>query len=169
MEGLWSLLVLFGVVASVIQKLKKGQPPKGQSASPRQRAGSAGNAGSPWRQMLPPDPFDPASWGAFFDQERQQAAPAPATSVPPSPPSREYSPGMEGGSLEWGSLSTEGMDTCDPSLGHSRLSVQTAEPVAPEPVPASAFSLSFTPDALVQGIIMSEILTRPAQRKRGWR
>ncbi len=175
MEGLWSLLVLLGVVASVIQKFKKGQPQKGQkSASSPQRAGSsgsAGNAGSPWRQMLPPDPFDPTSWGTFFEQARQQAAPAPVADppAPPPPPSREYSPGLEGRSLEWGSLSTEGMDTCDPSLGHSRPSVQMEEYVAAEPIPVSAFSLSFTPDALAQGIIMNEILTRPSQRKRGWR
>ena len=74
----------------------------------------------------------------------------------------------EGYQASWlGSLdvdSTEGEDLCDPSLGHEReIEVDPksvyAEEIGREPV------LDLSSRGLVQDIIMSEILTRPAQRK----
>lgn len=61
--------------------------------------------------------------------------------------------------------STEGEDLCDPTLGHEReISVDPesvyAGEIGREPV------MDFSARGLLQGVIMSEILTRPAQRRR---
>ena len=68
------------------------------------------------------------------------------------------------GSLEM--ESDEGKDLCDPSLGHERTLLQEdpesvyANEIGSEPL------LDTTPRGLMQGVIMSEILARPALRKR---
>ena len=69
-----------------------------------------------------------------------------------------------GGSL--GAVSAEGRDTCDPSLGHERRSVEPADD-------AYALDEGLVPELdaqmLIQGIVMSEILKRPYERKWGRR
>ena len=74
----------------------------------------------------------------------------------------------EGYTANWtGSMnidSDEGEDLCDPSLGHEReialdpQSVYAGE-IGREPL------LDTSPRGIMQGVIMSEILNRPAQRK----
>lgn len=74
----------------------------------------------------------------------------------------------DGYAPDWnGSLnadSAEGEDLCDPSLGHEReisadpQSVYAGE-IGREPL------VDTSPRGLIQGVIMSEILTRPAHRK----
>ncbi len=71
--------------------------------------------------------------------------------------------GQQGGS-------TEGMDFCDPSLSHDRIVPQEDDGVyGAEPMAVHAGAFSFTTDAVMQGVVMSEILQRPAQRKWGRR
>lgn len=61
--------------------------------------------------------------------------------------------------------SSEGEDACDLSLGHERI---------PELIPESVYAgeigaepaLDLTPRGIYQGVVMSEILIRPAQRMR---
>lgn len=72
-----------------------------------------------------------------------------------------------GGSLGLSSL--EGMDTCDPSLNHDRIISEESSDLPEEPKEAAGFSISFTRDAIMQGIVMSEILARPSERKWGRR
>lgn len=61
--------------------------------------------------------------------------------------------------------STEGQDLCDPTLGHEReISVEPGSVYAGEIGREPA--LDFSAKGLLQGVIMSEILTRPAQRRR---
>jgi hypothetical protein len=81
---------------------------------------------------------------------------------------------VEGVSREMSGFSLEGVDTCEPDLGHGRTSsweteaqANKAASLAPRPASAGPLPLSFTSDALVQGFVMSEILARPGQRKWG--
>ena len=74
----------------------------------------------------------------------------------------------ETGSLGYGTK--EGMDTCDPTLGHERLWENwTQEEDEPVREAAPNAPLIFTEKALWQGVVMSEILARPSQRKWGKR
>lgn len=61
--------------------------------------------------------------------------------------------------------SDEGEDACDPTLAHDR-----PERVDPHSVYAGEIGaehrLDFSPEGLWQGVVMSEILTRPAERQR---
>lgn len=70
------------------------------------------------------------------------------------------------GSLGGGS--TEGEDICDPELGHDR---DYRRAPAPESVYANQIGtetmIDLRPQALLQGVVMSEILSRPGERKWG--
>ena len=167
-EGLWSLLILFGVVASVIQKLKNVPQQQRQDPNAPQRPKAEGA----WRQFpIPSNPLDLQSWGRFFEEAPQQPVPDPAPKAvsAPRPVAGEISYSMEGPYSQGSRLSIEGVDTCDPGLGHTVSSLsgveRTALEDAPRQTPSSGFPLSFTPDTLMQGVIMSEILTRPTRRK----
>lgn len=74
---------------------------------------------------------------------------------------------LYGGSLGYSSL--EGVDICNPSLNHDRIISEEGSQPPEEPKEVAGLSLSFTKDAIVQGIVMSEILTRPSERKWGRR
>ncbi len=64
--------------------------------------------------------------------------------------------------------SLEGTDTCDTVLQHGRtISFTELEIAQQEEQPG--LSLSFEPNSILQGIVMSEIIMRPAQRKWGKR
>ena len=90
----------------------------------------------------------------------------------------------------WGAVSTEGRDTCDPTLGHDRRTAaragrtagragrapgEAARTAALPPADGDAYALDegimsqLDAQALVQGVVMSEILKRPNERKWGWR
>lgn len=108
-----------------------------------------------------------AKWPGSFPKESPFSA-AKEDAPVYSEPVRNTVPaeGM-GYTQEWaGSLemdSTEGEDLCDPSLGHEKKmtdpqSVYAGE-IGREPL------LDTSPRGLLQGVIMSEILTRPTQRK----
>lgn len=76
--------------------------------------------------------------------------------------------GVYVGSL--GVASMEGMDFCDPMLNHDR--IIAAEPEAwfsMEDGGTAALPVFFTTDAVARGVIMSEVLARPGQRKWGRR
>lgn len=74
----------------------------------------------------------------------------------------------EGYTVHWtGSMnvhSDEGEDLCDPSLGHERESAADPQSVYAGEIGREPL-LDTSPRGLMQGVIMSEILTRPAQRK----
>ena len=96
-------------------------------------------------------------------------------------------PAAYAGSL--GAGSTEGKDTCDPLLGHGRRpatrgdgretpSGERRERSAkrrPSPPGEDAYALDegimseLDAQTLIQGVVMSEILKRPNERKWGWR
>lgn len=61
-----------------------------------------------------------------------------------------------------GRASTEGEDTCDPALGHERISPAEPDSVYAEEIGGGLPPI--TPQSLVQGVVMSEILKRPTYR-----
>lgn len=182
MDGLFNILIILGVVVAVIEKFKKAaNRQQTQGTTSTQRTGPAAH-------RFPTDPFSPQSWKTIFEdvlQENKQmpghvaapihaAAPSPAPADHWQPLSEGMSSFMEGTSTHESRPSQEGMDICDPSLGHSERPFweSDAQPdgaVSQSPRPASAgiFPLSVTSDTLVQGFVMSEILARPSQRKWG--
>ena len=60
---------------------------------------------------------------------------------------------------------SEGEDTCDQSLGHEGVLNHDSQSVYAAQIGTES-PLDFSPKALYQGIVMSEILTRPAQCRR---
>ena len=96
----------------------------------------------------------------------------PEETPPPAPPSgravaaadRKKKPAASRAQAP--AVSAEGRDTCDPSLGHERRSVEPADD-------AYALDEGLVPEldaqTLIQGIVMSEILKRPYERKWGRR
>lgn len=89
----------------------------------------------------------------------------------------------------WGPDSTEGKDTCDPLLGHGRRPATRGDRTGnavrrtagrkcqtpPFPPGEDAYALDegimseLDAQTLIQGVVMSEILKRPNERKWGWR
>lgn len=67
--------------------------------------------------------------------------------------------------------SDEGRDLCDPELGHGHEEEFTVQHLPDEPNPYEETSpmLSLDSRAIVQGVVMNEILIRPGQRKWGRR
>ncbi len=63
--------------------------------------------------------------------------------------------------------STEGMDICDPSLEHSRSAAASSPVIGLASSSSTASDFAMDKGSLLQGVIMSEILTRPQQRKWG--
>lgn len=70
------------------------------------------------------------------------------------------------GSMDY--VSTEGADLCDPSLAHSRAqrSLDGTANIYDEQITSTPL-IDLRAHAILQGVIMSEILQRPAQRKWG--
>lgn len=162
MDSILALLVVLWIFGSLVKASKAKSAAKKQSVHR-----TAGQGETP-----PPAPAP----GRAAAAARKKKAPAsrgesPAVSTEgrdTCDPSLGHDPRRAapyGGSL--GATSTEGRDTCDPSLGHER-----RQPVEPA---ADAYALDEGPvpeldaQTLIQGIVMSEILKRPYERKWGRR
>lgn len=137
MEGLLFVLIMVWAFGRMSRKAKKGQT--SQSAAARRRR-------EVFQRMM---------------STASQPAPAPAPEPQPVPSVPVQ------GSLAYESMeghgSDEGEDTCDPDLGHERIS-----PVEPDSVYVQEIGGGLppiTPQSLVQGVVMSEILNRPKYRR----
>lgn len=94
-----------------------------------------------------------------FMQEHEPLAEGESHAVPNTASLRtEYM-----GSLH--QTSTEGEDFCDPELEHSRPSPDAPDSVYAEEIGREPM-LDFSAKGLYQGVVMSEILTRPSRRVR---
>ena len=162
MDSILALLVVLWIFGSLVKASK------GKSAAKKQ---------SVHRTVRPeetPPPAPPSGRAAAAaDRKKKPAASraqAPAVSAEgrdTCDPSLGHDPRRTvpyGGSL--GAVSAEGRETCDPSLGHERRSVEPADD-------AYALDEGLVPEldaqTLIQGIVMSEILKRPYERKWGRR
>ena len=167
MEGLIIIAVLyawFSVIRKAAQKTKnqsnarRGSPAGARPAAKQTRQ----NAAQPQK---PPKPSGEGMSRGYqpmqthMEELRQQEQ---ANRHPQSAP--VYAGSLGGGSLE-GAPSREGEDACDPSLGHGAPSASAADGVYAEAIDGGA--LGWSGRALVQGVVMSEILKRPAERKWG--
>lgn len=153
MEGIWALLLILWLV-SFLKKKKKGgkKAPCPEKASHREKRARKLREEAQARMA--------GKSQTAFMQEHETLAEGQSHTGP-----------GEGVASYMGSLhetSTEGEDLCDPTLAHER-----STPVSPESVYAGEIGrepvLDFSPRGLYQGIVMSEILTRPAQRARRYR
>lgn len=94
-----------------------------------------------------------------FQQMMSQSASEPEPKrVPPTP----VQGSMNFDSME-GQSSDEGEDTCDPALGHERISPEEPDSVYAQEIGGGLPPI--TPQSLVQGVVMSEILKRPTYRR----
>ena len=194
MDSILALILIFWIVSAFSKALK-----------PKKKAGEAGRKRAAARvDRENPAPAQPAP-------AEQPPAAQPTFMMPPLQPRPEGSGSLGSASTEGrdtcdptlghdrrkaapytgslGSVSTEGRDTCDPTLGHDRrMAARRDEPRA---VPAErrensphrrapaadgdAYALDegimpqLDAQALIQGVVMSEILKRPNERKWGWR
>lgn len=135
MEGFLFVLIMVWVFSRMSRKAKKG--PTSRNAADRRRRET-------FQRMM-----------------RMASQPAPAPEPQPVP----FAPLQ--GSLDYASTegqpSDEGEDICDPALGHERVT-----PVEPDSVYAQEIGGGLppiTPQSLVQGVVMSEILNRPAYHR----
>lgn len=194
MDSILALIIIFWIVSAFSKALK-----------PKKKAGEAGRKRTAARvDRETPAPAQPAP-------AEQPPAARPTFMMPPLQPRPEGSGSLGSASTEGrdtcdptlghdrrkaapytgslGSVSAEGRDTCDPTLGHDRRTAARRD--EPRAVPAErrensphrrapaadedAYALDegimpqLDAQALVQGIVMSEILKRPNERKWGWR
>lgn len=137
MEGLLFVLIMVWAFSRMSKKAKKGQTHRNAAARRRREA---------FQRMM---------------SMASQSAPAPEPEpevLPPEPlqGSLVYE-SMEGRS------SDEGEDTCDPSLGHERMEIPEPDSVYAQEIGGGLPPI--TPQSLVQGVVMSEILNRPKYRR----
>lgn len=194
MDSILALILIFWIVSAFSKALK-----------PKKKAGEAGRKRAAARvDRENPAPAQPAP-------AEQPPAAQPTFMMPPLQPRPEGSGSLGSASTEGrdtcdptlghdrrkaapytgslGSVSTEGRDTCDPTLGHDRRTAARRD--EPRAVPAErrensphrrapaadgdAYALDegimpqLDAQALIQGVVMSEILKRPNERKWGWR
>ena len=163
MDSILALIIVFWIV-SAFSKALSSKKKAGQAGKKRVTTWTSGPAKKP--SAAPAEP---------------PLAPAPAAQPNFMMPPLEPRPAQTG---SLGSTSTEGRDTCDPTLGHDRRTAaardeprerhsQAHRHVAAPMEDAYALDEGLVPEldaqALVQGVIMSEILKRPNERKWGWR
>lgn len=194
MDSILALIIIFWIVSAFSKALK-----------PKKKAGEAGRKRTAARvERETPAPAQPAP-------AEQPPAARPTFMMPPLQPRPEGSGSLGSASTEGrdtcdptlghdrrkaapytgslGSVSAEGRDTCDPTLGHDRRTAARRD--EPRAVPAErrensphrrapaadedAYALDegimpqLDAQALIQGVVMSEILKRPNERKWGWR
>ena len=194
MDSILALILIFWIVSAFSKALK-----------PKKKAGEAGRKRAAARvDRENPAPAQPAP-------AEQPPAAQPTFMMPPLQPRPEGSGSLGSASTEGrdtcdptlghdrrkaapytgslGSVSTEGRDTCDPTLGHDRRTAARRD--EPRAVPAErrensphrrapaadgdAYALDegimpqLDAQVLIQGVVMSEILKRPNERKWGWR
>lgn len=137
MDGLIALFIVFGLIKA-LNKAARKQAAKNKQAKPR---------------------VSPSAFGQ--PAKKQPAAPAAAPAAVPVFAAAE-------GQSHMGSLmaeSTEGMDLCDPTLEHDRETVVDPHSVYAGEIGAE-HRIDLSPNGLWQGVVMSEILTRPAERNK---
>ena len=145
MDGMIVLLLIGWLIKAMSKKGKKAEKRKAAFTSARTAASRLGKSPS---QPLP----------VFEPEQTAFAAEAFASSEGVGTFQEEWRGSME-------TSSDEGEDLCDPALEHDR-----PERTDPHSVYANEIGaqhrLDFSPEGLWQGVVMSEILTRPADRQR---
>ena len=173
MDGIILLLILYGIFRAFTNAAKKQQAASGAkhkggragkaADAAKAQAGSAAN--SPARPQARPQPTRPApSPASVFDTPREPLGEGMSSYRPMVSTLTEMPASRMTGSL--GASSMEGRDTCDPSLGHDRPRAEGAASVYAREVDGAPL-IAASPNAVLRGIVMSEVLTRPAQRKWG--
>lgn len=154
MEGIIIIAVVFAWISAFMKSAKK----KTESAQKYQRvsrpAPAAGRAAKAPKADSPT--VQPSGEGMSMAYQPMQTHLSQLLKEE-TPKHEEYV-----GSL--GVASAEGEDVCDPSLGHSAASAayqEDAQAVGDEA------PLSWSPSAVIQGVVMSVILKRPSERKWG--
>ena len=163
MDGLLSLLILYWIFKAVKKKVQKPKPKRVVSAF-RQKAEAAAaetkaRAERAMGQQAQPDAFSQAAVEAGAIGEGQSHAVLDAGFYGGMQP--EYM-----GSLQ--ADTNEGECLCEPELSHKAPVHVEAGSVYENEIGREPL-LDFGPERLYQGVVMSEILTRPQQRQRRFR
>ena len=154
-ELVWLVIVIIGMIISASNKKKKKTKPNvkqpNNAAVQRKPAVS-----SEREQRIAAIRAEIEKRKAELERQKEQQL--------SFAPSEGESLTEESGSMVFDS--TEGECICDPELEHER-----ETPVDPQSVYANAIGakepvLDFSAKGILQGVIMSEVLTRPAQRGR---
>ena len=176
MEGLITLLILFSFVMRIAKKANVSSTNKKKPgdifekiASFAEKLETEGN----WDMMPkigrsnhePTRAFDfdtekaAADTQELFGSEMIEPADEWISETMIEPPQRYF------GSL--GMATMEGEDTCDPLLQHTREPREQEWMASRTPETLNTLPMPFTKSALLQSVVMSEILTHPSQRKWG--
>lgn len=142
MDGLLFLLILFWIFKAIM-KASKNQSSK---TKPKTTSGTKSRPTPKVYRPVQPTVQEPA----YQPQE------------PFSQPGEQSQGSMAYVSTE-GMASQEGEDECDPSLGHGQVPERGsvyADEIGGDTIPA------ITPQSLLQGVVMSEILQRPVSMRR---
>ncbi len=176
MDAILTLLIVFWIVKSIGKSVSR-QKKTGQKKVDSRRAN--GRTVQPSDASVGDQPVSPAAQGTQI-----------TFMMPPLEDQPAAQPAYTG---SLGAASTEGQDTCDPTLGHDRTRAAAKESgqesrysaarekaektIRCRPVPVENEICTQEPvtmpqldaQALIQGVVMSEILKRPNERKWGWR
>ena len=161
MEGIFALIVLWFVFSFV----RKAATMTGKQENKKQ-AESAPHK-QEHKQKKPHHKAEQATMDAML-----RSAPAPARPVAYQPIQPRVGTGMAyvgslGGSSTEGMRvegDTEGEDTCDQSLGHGGRIALEHVPTMAESAPLEALPEQWNAQALVQAVVMNEVLNRPQRR-----
>ncbi len=163
-----ALLIILVLIGWVIKTATQGKQKKQQNAGPQkmnpvfQGHGTKGATGS--------NPFLKGFPGAASSAKGPQtiASKHAPLAEGESHTLRTAFQSIEGaeyvGSLH--QTSSEGEDLCEPSLNHDRPVLDVEEGSVYENEIGGGRKLDFSPQGMYQGVVMSEILSRPAQRVR---
>lgn len=172
MESIWTILI---IVLALSKLFSQGKKKKGQEVKKVPKTRSIEKAFGELAEM--------------FGMEEAPAAPKKTKAAPAQPVYTEGTGSMSAFSSQLGddslegksgygfapagsldATSAEGFDVCDPSLGHDDHSTGCDVHEAMQPLDnmelktATGLDLDLDSEGLVKAFIMSEVLTRPAQR-----
>ncbi len=170
MEGLILVAIVWGIFSAITKAAKKAQggttPPGRQTPKPPSKGDTS------WQQMMG------GSFGNLLQQlenmeksiNQTQSAPKPQPSPKPiAQPTAQHGQRLRTALDDYvsgeGMASREGFDDCHESMLTGPIARSESSPTSATP----GFSLQFDQNALLQGVVYAEILSRHTPRRRGLR
>ena len=152
MQGLFVYLIILVIGLALRSAKNTKKPNKGTAQNGQPYTPAATKTAQPVRRTPTQEELKKAVSALLQEQGRRAAKPVPA-----KPTVAPLAPQEDEGFYQGQSFGDEGIDPCHDEMYEHR--TDSAEPAAAAPVPA-AFNLRFSPDSVLNGVIMSEVLAR---------
>ena len=164
MQGLVVYLILLAIGMALSNASKKKKQQNGQNSRPAVRTQTSQSQKQPNRQALSREEIRKAAEALLAQQPAKPAQPTVGKGAAPKPakPSvkaADKANKAEDGFYQGTSFGDEGIDPCHDDMFEDRLLLSDEEENGNA---AAAVNLRFTPDSVLNGVIMSEVLNRRA-------